>query len=496
MPVNPIFTNPNNALLQDRLARVQNTVRNLVYYTAEDYQAAVTSAINSVLSLGYAMTSLAPVIVEGPALAGDAGANFTILNNDAQDIENEILRIENSSASLFNLAAASQNQLRQAIREQAYGSNNKRYVEDFLNSDNLPGSTASFDFNAGLATSTLLDSTQVTPLVTIGSNSVGSLNPNSALANLTDGKIDTNMEFDGSSLELILTFPSTTIVNRLEIDLDTYLGLKITSLTTTPDGNLVQDILGDLGITSFLMDSTSSKFTGDVILDFPPRYVLNMRIVIEDVTGADVLALRQLSLFAQRYGPTAQLTTGPISKPSSTVAFSCISNVFNPYVSITHQLSYNGTEFTTINPGSITLTGNTYWYRALFGRSSTAFTNATAPLSQSALDMVPSANYTLTSTTTIPLGSNAVERTMTIINITGPIVFQEIPLSGTLQVQTGSVLLNKDNGDYTFYQQALAFPTIQSSITVTYQTTAGSVALQNLEDYYSGLLYEFRFDQS
>lgn len=495
MPTNPIFTNPNNALLQDRLARVQNTVRNLVYYTAEDYQAAVTSAVNAVLSLGYAMTPLQPVIAQGPALVGDAGNNFTILNNDAQDIENEILRIEDSSASLFNLAAASQNQLRQAIREFAFGSNNKRYVEDFLNDNNLPNATASFDFNAGLATSTLLDSTQPIPTIIIGQNSVGSLDPSSSISNLTDGLITTTMLFNGSSLELILTFPTPTIINRLEIDLDTYLGLKIVSLTSTPDGNLTQDVLSDLDITSYLMDSTSSKFTGDVIIDFPPRYVLNMRIVINDVTGTDVISLRQLSLFALRYGPTAQLTTNAITAPNNTVTFSTTQNVFDPYVSITHQISYNGTEFTTISPGSITLTGPTYWYRALFGRSSSAFTNS-SPLQQTALDSVPSANYKLVTTTTVPLGANAIERTLNIINVIGPIVFQEIPLPGTFQVQNGAVILSQQAGDYTFYQNTLAFATTMSSITVTYQTTAGSVAISNLQDYYSALLYEFRFDAS
>ena len=98
------------------------------------------------------MTPLNPIGAEGPAVIGDVSGNFTILNNDAADIAAETLRVEDSVADSYNLAATALNQLRQQIRESLYQNNQQRYSEDFINSQNLTNVSANLDFNAGLAT--------------------------------------------------------------------------------------------------------------------------------------------------------------------------------------------------------------------------------------------------------------------------------------------------------------------------------------------------------
>lgn len=495
---NPVFTDPNNALLQDRLSRVAQDLRRLSLPTAEDYQAEIYSRINAVLAIDNQMTPLKPVGSEGPAVVGDVSDNYTILNNDAEDIAKELLRVEDLASSLFNLAATSQNQLRQQIRELAFESNNQRYTEGFLNANQIQTSTATLDFNAGLATNALLDETDLTPQITIGTGSAGTLSTGSSTDALSDNRVDTSMIWLGPSVELILTFDSPEIVNRMKLNMDDYGGLEIGSMFTSPDGTLIEDVLGDLGVTRLLLDGTAGKFSGDVIIDFPPRHVRTMRILILDRVGIGHIALRDLSLSIRRYQSTGQLTSNPINHPADKVLFSSQENVFAPLVSISHQISFDGVSFSSINPNdTINIASTPYYYRAILERSTGRFDPSQGPLLQSPLDPVSSPNYQVVSTTTVPLGNGILERTIALNNITGPIVIRENPLPNTVQVQEGAVLLSAGNGDYTLSNNTISFPNNVIGVTVTYQTTSlGSAALKDREEFYTPLLYEVQFERA
>lgn len=497
MPSNPVFTDPNDAILKDRLSRISADLRGLKLSTVEDYQAEVYSAVNAVLDLGIAMTPFNPIAGEGPAVVGDVAANFTILNNDAADIANELLRIEDGAGSLFNLAATAQNQLRQQIREFVYASNSKRYVEEFINSTNIPSSTATIDFNAGLAVNTLLDETPILPTFSVSTNSIGSVQVGSSMDYIDDGKVDTAFTWDGTVLELILTFPTPQIINRLSISLDTYQGVEIATMVTSPDGTLIEDVLQDLGITSLEVDGTSNKFSGDVIIDFPPRHAAVMRIVMIDQIGAGSIGIRNLSVSQRRYGATGQLTTNPITSPTGNVNFSVTQNVFAPYVTITHQISYDGVSFSVINPGLIQLLSSPFWYRAVLERSSTRFDLAQGPLAQNTLDPTQSPNYSIISTVTTPLGNGVLERSIQLDDISGPIVLRESLLNNTLQVKEGSIILSELAGDYAFNvdQRSISFPTPMGALIISYQTTAlGSQAIADRKEFYTPLLYGFKFE--
>lgn len=492
---NEAYTDPNSKLLVDRLARISSKLRTLTLSTVEDYQADVYSLVNAVLSLGVAMTPLKPIGAEGPATVGDAAQNFTILNNDAADIAAEMLRIENTAADSYNLAASGMNQLRQQIREFIYGNNQQRYSEPFLNANNLTGITASLDFNAGVATNPIVSSTLLTPVISIGTDSIGAIDASSSLDFLTADIVGEAFVWNGSVLELVITFPTAKIMNRITINLDNYAGLEIDTFTTSPDGTLVQDVLVDLGQDRILIDGTSNKFSGDVIIDFPPRYILTARLIITDRTGSGLMAFRNFTCEQISYSSTGQLTSVSITAPTGNVVFTTVQNTFSPYATITHQLSYNGTQFISINPGdTIGLTGTPFFYRAVLERSSSAF-SAQSPLNQSPLDPVGSSFYTLSSSTTTPLGSGIIERTLQINNVSGPIVLRETPLPNSLVVQVGSVLLSTTNSDYTFSNLTLNFPTTITGLTITYQTSSlGSAATSDLESYYTPLLYEYKFE--
>lgn len=495
---NPVFTNPNNALLQDRLNRITEQLRNTELSTAEDYAAEIYSAINTVISLGLAMTPLTPVGSQGPAVVGDVETNYTDLNNDAQDIANEMLRVEDLAATAFNEAAASQNQLRQQIRQFIYTPNQQVYVEDFVNENNLTNVTANVDFNAAVATNALVSTTPLIPTISIGPNSVGSLDPTTAIANLTNGQIDTVFSWNGTTLELFLTFPTAQIMNRLILNLDNYNELEIDTFTTSPDGNLIQDVLEDLGYTNILIDGTSNKFSGVVTIDFPPRYILSARLIINDRTGAGLIAFRQLSCLQLSFSPTGQLTSIPITAPTGTVIFTTIEEAFYPYTSITHQISYNGSQFSAINPGdTIALVTSPFFYRATLSTNTSQFTNQQGALIQSPLDPVASPYYTLSTSSITPLGSGLIERTLQFSSVNGPIVLRDTPLANTLIVQEGSVILSLAGGDYTFdtSSETITFPESVTGITISYQTSSlGNSAIQDLVSYYTPLLYEYRFE--
>jgi hypothetical protein len=103
-----------------------------------------------VLALGNNVTPLLPVAREGPAIAGNLNGNFQILNQDAHAIIRQLLGTENDAATLFNLFASTQNNLRQTIRQMIYTSGSRRYCEGFVHNRNLGACTATVDCNAGV----------------------------------------------------------------------------------------------------------------------------------------------------------------------------------------------------------------------------------------------------------------------------------------------------------------------------------------------------------
>src|ERR1035441_1873005 len=231
-----------------------------------------------------------------PAIVGDLTQNLTLLNQDAGDIAAEMLRVEDNAAALYNLAATSQNSLRQLIRTAIYASNPKLFVEAFIDDSALAASyTTTLDYNAGLATLPLGVETQVTPTIAIGLGSVGTAG--TPVSNLSAGTVGSSLQWNGTVLELVLSFSGPTIINRLALALDEYEGLEITELTSSPDGLSTDDVLKDLGVSSIIMDATSGKYSGHVVLDFPPRYVTQMKIVIESRAGQATFGIRSLSLF-------------------------------------------------------------------------------------------------------------------------------------------------------------------------------------------------------
>src|ERR1035441_1703533 len=136
-------------LLNARLAQAMASLRGTPVVTREDLLATVYSALNAVLALGNNVTPLLPVAREGPAIAGDLTGNFQLLGQDAQAIIRQLIGTENDAATLFNLFASTQNNLRQTIREAVYTSGFRRYVEEFISGTNLGTCTATIDYNSG-----------------------------------------------------------------------------------------------------------------------------------------------------------------------------------------------------------------------------------------------------------------------------------------------------------------------------------------------------------
>lgn len=483
-----LLLDSNDSVTADRLSRLQDSLRALQLSTREGYQAAVYSMVNAVLNLGDEMQTLENVRPR-PAIVGDLTTNLTRLNQDSTDIAAEMLRIESNAGDLYNLAAASQNALRQLIRQAIYCSNKKQCMLPFIDDSTLQsGYTASIDFNAGVATLPLSKQTQVAPTITVGLGSVGkALTDISVLASPAIGS---SFEWSGSTLELILSFPAATTVNRLIFDLDTYDGLEITTLTSSPDGLVFNDVLADLDVPAIVMDATSGKCSGDVVLDFPPRLVQQMRIVIEGRAGQTSFGLRSLSAFNRSYQSNGTLTTNPIYLSSTEVQFSTDELVSSPFSSVTHQISTDGVNFISVDPGVVTVT-KPFWYRAVLSRSDSAFSQKSSPL----LPIAATANapYTVKSQTTQSLNNGIVEQTIVLSNVTGPVTFQNAPLPGSFQVQVGSIYLNKGT-DYSLNGSTLTLTANQSLVTITFQTSAlGAAALASLKNFYSPLLYKVSF---
>jgi hypothetical protein len=425
-----------------------------------------------------------------PAVVGDLTQNLTSLNQDSNDIAAEMLRIEGNAGDLYNLAAASQNALRQLIRQAIYTSNQQLFVEPFISAAGLqPGYTATLDTNAGSASLPLSKQTQLTPVFTIGVNGTGTgVNAVSLLSSTTVG---TSFQWLGPELELILSFASPATVNRLQIVLDTYDGLEITSLTSSPDGMVFNDVLASLNQPTLVMDATSGKCSGDVIIDFPPVIAQQMRIVISCRSGQPGFGLRSVAAFTRAYQSAATLVTNPIYLGAPQVDFSVSQLVSSPYTSITHQISADGVNFTTVKPGVLSVS-SPFWYQVALGRSNSAFNQQGSSLLPILSTAAANNPFTIVSQSTVPLANGMVEQTIVLSSVTGPVVFQDAPLAASLTIQVGSLYMAAAN--YTLAGSTLTFAANQSLVTITYQTSAlGAAALASLKSYYSPLLFEARF---
>jgi hypothetical protein len=487
-----IFDDPKNEFLRDRLARLSDEISRLELSTREEFLAEIYSRVNRVLAMGTAMQPLVPVTAEGPAKIGDLVDNFTRLNQDGSDIAGHLLRMEDVAASLYNLAATTQNNIRQTVRSRAFASDELRYIEGFVNLNNLEaGASEMVDVNAGIATLPLVQENKLEPVISIGDNSIGE--EVVGVDALTDDRIETALQWKGTKLELILTFPKAEIVNRIKLEMDDYQGLEITEFTTSPDGSLVEDVLADVGERSIHLNGISSKYSGDAILDFNPRHCKVLRLVLEDRVDIENIALRSLSVFSRRYQSTGTLASAKINAPSGTILFTTEQLTKSPLTSISHQISYNGVNYSAIVPGStIPLTSVPFWYRAIFERYSSRFEDASTPVAPTNADPLSNPSYVMVTSNSIPLGGGILERTLHFQTIDGPVPFRESPLPGTLKIQEGSVLLG-DN-DYAFNNNVLSFADPRGNITVTYQTSSlGQAAISERREFYTPLLKQVVF---
>ena len=504
MAFNPIFdTVQTSQIILNRLARLQNVLRSYVAYTQVDYQAEVYSAVNGVLNLGNSMTPPYLFAKGTPALIGDVTTNLSNLNNDGQDIAAEVSSIETLIAQYYNLSAGVQNTLRQSIREQIYSPTANEYINNFINANYVQsGYTCSFDFNSGMATTSLSSDTEITPTnIIVGPSSISNsltantyynplqlLNPTNQVTNL--------VQWNGSQLELQISFSEPTAINRLIIHQDNYEGLEIISLSSSPDGIYFDDIDAELFPSDLTIDAASGSYSGDAIINFNPRNVSVMKLVIGDLIGQGFIALRGLETHQRAYANSGQFTSNPINSPSGTVFFNSSQRIYNQLTSIIHQLSYDGANFQIIQPGqTITLTSSPYWYRAQFTRIAAGFSGLASPLNSGSNGPGPSANYVLGNITSNNLSGGILQRNIVFTTVTGPIVLNETPIPGTLSVYYGAVL--QLSSAYTFISDVLTLTTLpQSNVTVRYQSsTLGTAGLISLQNYFTPYLFNISFEE-
>lgn len=501
---NPIFdTVQTSQIILNRLARLQNILRNFVAFTQVDYQAKVYSEVNGVLNLGNQMLPPFGFAKETPAIIGDITSNLNNLNNDGQDVAAEVASLETQVAQFYNLTAGVQNTLRQKIREQVFRSISNEFIEAFVNDQQLQsGYTTNLDFNAGVCTTPLTSDTTITPSgIVIGPSSISTtptantnydplqlLNPTQSVSNV--------VTWTGSQIELQISFATPTPINRLIIHQDNYEGLEITSLSSSPDGIFFDPIDAELFPVDLTLDAQSGKYSGDAIIDFNPRTVSVIKLVITDLIGQGFISLRGIETHQRVYAASGQFTTNPISAPAGTVSFASSQRLFNQLTSITHQLSYDGVHFFVIQPGDeVILTSSPFWYRAQLDRIADSFSSAASPLAQGNNDPNISANYVLGNITAINLNGGILQRNITFTTVTGPIGLNETPIPGTLAVYFGSVL--QPTLAYTFTNNILTLVSLpQSNVTVRYQTsTFGTAGLISLQNYFTPYLFQATFEK-
>lgn len=501
-----IYESGGNELMVARLEQLESDLRSLAISTREELQAEVYSRLNAVLNLGGKVAPIKPLPKEGPAAVGDVFDNVQILNQDAAGITRQLLAVESDAARLFNLFAGTQNSLRQQVRELAFVSTQKRFLETFIHGKQLGIGTASLDFGVGMATLPLVSETQVVPLsIELGVSCAGAVDATSGLANLTDDKTETYMVWNGPQLELVVTFDRPRILNRMRIEADEYQGLNVDTLTTSPDGILCEDVLDEVPAESRAIEGSSNKFSGDWVIDFEPKHVKQMRIIISDRVGAERIALRGVSFFARRYDTIGRLVTLPIYSPGlGKVVFRAEQVKADELTSITHQLSYDGVHYQAIRPDQVLdLESSPFWYSAHCERLDSNFDDKAAPLATPGTDPAQTGYYKVSGIRSFDLGNSILERTIsldlfsTTDGRTRVLNLNETPLPSTMAVYQDSALLGP--AEYQASGNAITFSggDERPGVTVRYQTSAlGNAGLVVRREYYTPRLYQFSFEKA
>ncbi len=508
---NSILLPEGSVLLTSRLNALLAGIRSLSLSTRDEYQAEVMNRLNRVLTLGNGMTPLAPITGETPALADQIFANLSSLNQDAQSVVAQLLSTENEAGNLYNLFAAAQNAARQQVREIVYLSTRRRYQEVFINPKQLDSSgTAYLDFASGVAMLPLLSDVPVTASgVVLGTTCAGNIavpagsTEAAELGHLIDGSSETRLVWNGSRLDLIVTFAPPVILNHFTLQLDEFEGIELNSLTASPDGITAVDLLANTAEADRSIEGSSGKFSGQFSLNFDGQYVSTLRAVFDAVTGNAVLAIRKL-LFSQRgYAPTAVIQSNPISSPASgTMQFLTTEETTPGLTSMTHQISWDGVQYSAIQPGNdIAVVSSPFWYRGTLERLDANFTARSAPIAVPGTDPALTDYYILQSVTTIALGNNIIQRTI-VINLnpasggTRPLLIRETPLPGTLVLRWGSGLL--DTSKYNVSGTTINFPTneVMTGVSISYQTSAlANSGLANRKQNFSPRLHQFSFQK-
>lgn len=501
--------NPNwSELFKARLRKIERELRGLSFATREEYQAAVYSRLNQMFALGSTMSPLSPVLRQGPAVVGDVQANLRLLNEDAAAVAAQLLVTEDTAGRLLNLFAATQNALRQQIRETVYQSTNRLYVESFVSDQTLVHPQKMVDFNAGLATLPLVMEREVAPIsVRSGPLTDGTVGD---LEALLDTRPETVMVCDGETVELIFEFDQPQILNRLRIEMDDYQGLTLAELTSSPDGSLREDILSEVRTDFYRLDGSSGKFTGDYILDFDPKHIQQVRIVLKDRVGQKRIALRGVTFYQRQYQNKGIIQSTPISGVSGNMYFSSIQKAADRLTSITHMVSNDGVHYRVVQPGTSVILPPNFYYRALLERIDENFQKESVPLELSGNDPTALESATkVKNISTVDLGAGVIERTVEFENVVGGVVLRETPLPKTLVVTIGMITVMPEDGPVainqgegidnivTFVNNTLTFLYEVTGVVVRYQTSAlGAAGLMARQNFYSPYLFEVRFERN
>ena len=503
-----LYVPDGNELVLARINQLLQQIRSLQMSTQVELQAEIYSQLNAILALGNNVSNLYPVRSGTPAVADDVYGNLALISQDALGISQRLLALEQDGARLFNLAAAAQNTLRQQVREKVYTSTYQKYQETFINNQSLdaPNTSASLDFSVGAAALPVLSEQIITPSISLGVNCDGGTLTGD-LSNLLDADPTSTVTWNGSLLELVFTFPQPVILNRIKLTLNSYQGLYLNMLLSSPDGILVDDIRQELPFEQLSLDGSANKFSGDVTLDFDPRHVKQLRLVLQDQTADNQISLRDITFSARTFDATAYVQTKPILFDAlGVVDFTASSHSASDLTSITHQLSYDGVTFQVVTPGrAIDLGATKCWYRAILQRLDSNFTQKAAPVADPGTDPATTGWYQMQSTSTLDLGNNVLQRTLQLSILTPPIgnttpqdiLLQDTLLPNTISVFQNNILLGPDV--YQISGNTLHFATDgeMPGIVITYQTSAvGNAGLVARKSYYSPRLYGVTFERA
>jgi len=484
------YYKPLLAIFSRRIDALKEKLRSLPLVVREDFLAELYGSLNRVLQLGNGISDMPDFPRRSPAHPSQINVILDDLEQDCRGLSEQIGVVRDDLLSLANTTIATANAALRKARRSLYSSSPGILVQPFLNAESFEQVSAFLETTSGMAMLPIVSREKADPsAISLGVESSGYFSSGDSLQELLDSNPDTFLVWNGSVLELVVSFPAPVIVNVVTINFAGSAGLIMDRMSASSDGVSEEDVTGDFPSSMRALDGSAGKYSGEWIGILKPRFVKQMRIRFRDLVGENRIILRDLGFYRWSFRPSGRIQSRLIAVPDTRLRFQAEAVEEYLLTGVNFKWSRDGVVYTPMKPGDLIETGPAgFWYRIELDRYESNFKEKSREIVQFGVDS-DGHDAKPERMSVVDLGEGIVEKTFEFSEISGTVVFRDDFIPGSLTLLSGNLPMQASN--YSVAGRSISFASLQNDVTIRYQTYSTSSAnFVRLAPFYTPVVYE------